>query len=101
WIGGRPSTWPSRPEVSRNADSATSACADGSCDARRCLGQIRSGEPPYYLVIVMTVKSWVDPNVSVVTSTVALPWPTAAPFGIVVLNEALPCASVVPSIVTV
>ena len=31
WIDGRPSSAPSRPGVSRSADSATSACPDGSC----------------------------------------------------------------------
>ena len=43
-----------------------------------------------YLVIVMTVKSSVEPNSSVVTRTVALPWPGSAPLGMVVRNDALP-----------
>ena len=101
WIDGRPSTWPSRPGVSRNADSATSAYADGSCERRavepatRRRGAPRAG----YLTIETTVWSWVEPNSLLETRTVALPWPRSAPFGTVVLNEALPFGSVLLSLV--
>ena len=41
---GRPSSAPSRPGESRNADSATSACIDGSCEHRACRGAPDRGD---------------------------------------------------------
>ena len=45
WSDGRPSIWPSRPGVSHSADSATSACPDGSCEPDGC--RIAIGRPPH------------------------------------------------------
>ena len=52
---------------------------------------------PAYFRIVMTVKSSVEPKAELEARTLAAPWPTATPLGMVVSNEAPPFASVLRS----